>query len=246
MRILPVLDLKGGQVVRGVAGRRKEYRPIVSRIVSSAEPLAVARAFREQFGLRELYVADLDAIAGGPPDQATLVDLLDDGFQLWVDAGVGPSGNTLKALAVMGVGAPIAGLESLQGAEELLFVLERLPRGSVVFSLDMTDGKPVARAGWTGADPWLIARQAVRLGVRRILVLDLAAVGVGQGVSTTGLCTRLREAFPYLQIVTGGGVRGPEDLRLLKGSGVNAVLVASALHDGRLSRQEIDEICRPL
>ena len=105
MRILPVLDLKGGQVVRGVAGRRKEYRPIVSRIVSSAEPLAVARAFREQFGLRELYVADLDAIAGGPPDQATLVDLLDDGFQLWVDAGVGPSGNTLKALAVMGVGA---------------------------------------------------------------------------------------------------------------------------------------------
>src|SRR5439155_22537904 len=104
----------------------------------------------------------------------------------------------------------------------------------------------VARAGWIGADPWLIARQAVRLGVRRILILDLAGVGVSQGVSTTGLCTRLREAFPYLQIVTGGGVRGSEDLRQLKAIGVNAVLVASALHDGLLIRQDLDEICRPL
>src|SRR5262245_20584338 len=159
MRVLPVMDLMDGKVVGGVAGRRKEYRPIVSQIVSSPEPLAVARAFREQFGLRELYVADLDAIAGQPPDQATLIDLLDDGFQLWVDAGVGPEGNTLKALAVMGVSAPIAGLESLHNPEELLFVLERLPRGSVVFSLDLSEDKPIAGAGWSGTDPLKIDRK---------------------------------------------------------------------------------------
>ena len=33
MKILPVIDLKGGVVVRGVAGRRDEYRPIVSQAV---------------------------------------------------------------------------------------------------------------------------------------------------------------------------------------------------------------------
>ena len=41
MRILPVLDLKGGQVVRGLAGRRQEYQPIRSRLTPSCQPLAV-------------------------------------------------------------------------------------------------------------------------------------------------------------------------------------------------------------
>ena len=36
-------------------------------------------------------------------------------------------------------------------------------------------------------------------------------------------------------MLVGGGVRGVEDLRRLKRSGASAVLVASALHDGRLT-----------
>src|SRR5260370_41727564 len=64
MQVLPVLDLLNGVVMRGGAGRRSEYRPVVSHLVASAEPLAVAEAFRTHFGLNELYLADLDAIAG--------------------------------------------------------------------------------------------------------------------------------------------------------------------------------------
>ena len=41
MEVIPVIDLLGGQVVRGVAGRRDEYRPIVSQI---AEAVAKHRA----------------------------------------------------------------------------------------------------------------------------------------------------------------------------------------------------------
>ena len=60
-RIIPVIDLKGGQVVRGVAGRRGEYRAVQSRMVQDARPKTVARAFATQFGFRQGYVADLDA-----------------------------------------------------------------------------------------------------------------------------------------------------------------------------------------
>ena len=42
MKILPVIDLMGGQVVRGVAGRRDQYRPVVSRLTPSSAPLDVA------------------------------------------------------------------------------------------------------------------------------------------------------------------------------------------------------------
>src|SRR5438128_4087097 len=88
MRVIPVLDLLGGQVVRGVAGRRHEYRPVVSRLTPSAQPLDVARAFRAAFGLTELYLADLDAIAGAAPALPTYVTLQSAGFRLLVDAGV--------------------------------------------------------------------------------------------------------------------------------------------------------------
>src|SRR5207237_10172828 len=88
MKILPVIDLKAGQVVRAIAGRRDEYRPIVSRLTPSSCPFDVALAFRDRFGLHELYVADLDAIAGSTPDFATLDSLRTHGFDCWVDAGV--------------------------------------------------------------------------------------------------------------------------------------------------------------
>src|SRR5262249_52086733 len=75
MRVVPVLDLKGGVVVRGVGGRRREYRPVVSRLVGSCAPADVAAAFAHHFGLRELYVADLDAIAGAPTSLAIYGEL---------------------------------------------------------------------------------------------------------------------------------------------------------------------------
>src|SRR5881398_3704297 len=99
MRTIPVLDLLGGQVVRGIGGRRHEYRPVVSGLTASSAPLDVARAFAERFGLRELYLADLDAIAGAGPGWATYAGLRAAGFALWVDAGVR---DLAQALAVAG------------------------------------------------------------------------------------------------------------------------------------------------
>ena len=61
MRVIPVLDLKERQVVRGVAGQRDSYRPIVSRLTPSSNPQDVARAFVEtlEVGLEK---SDIDFI----------------------------------------------------------------------------------------------------------------------------------------------------------------------------------------
>src|SRR4051794_10424287 len=88
MRILPVLDLLDGVVVRGIAGKRGEYRPICSHLAAGSEPLAIARGFRSHFGLNALYVADLDAILHARPNLAHYRQLADDGFELLVDAGL--------------------------------------------------------------------------------------------------------------------------------------------------------------
>ena len=88
MRVIPVLDLLDSVVVRGVAGRRDEYRPVESTIAVSASPLDVAQSFRGHFGLSTLYVADLDAILHGELNREVLAELTGDGFELLVDAGI--------------------------------------------------------------------------------------------------------------------------------------------------------------
>jgi phosphoribosylformimino-5-aminoimidazole carboxamide ribotide isomerase len=70
-------------------------------------------------------------------------------------------------------------------------------------------------------------------------VLDLARVGEGGGTGTEELCARLASAHPEVELIAGGGVRGIADVRRLGEAGVAAVLVASALHEGRLTRGEI-------
>jgi phosphoribosylformimino-5-aminoimidazole carboxamide ribotide isomerase len=237
MRILPVLDLLGGVVVRGVAGRRAEYRPVVSRLVSVAEPTAVAEALRDNFGLSELYVADLDAIADAAPSLPVYRALLRRGFRLWVDAGVRDR-ERADMLASEGLGV-VAGLETLAGPAALADV-HAAHADRAVFSLDLRGGVPTGdRSAWDAADAWAIACRAVALGARRLLVLDLARVGVSSGTGTDTLCSRLVSSFDRLEVWAGGGVRNVDDLYCLQSAGVTAVLVASALHDGDVTPREL-------
>jgi len=239
MHILPVLDLLNGIVVRGVAGKREEYRPIVSRLVDSPDALSVARAFRDQLGLARLYVADLDAILHQRPNHAAYRALAIDGFDLLVDAGLR---NVESAKPVLAAGAThvIAGLETWPGPDELAAQCRAVGADRVIFSLDLRHGLPLGDvSSWQTADPLAIAARAVEAGVEELIVLDLAQVGIGGGVTTIGICRHLRDCYPNLRIVTGGGVRDAADLDVLAGAGVNSVLVASALHGRQVTYADI-------
>jgi phosphoribosylformimino-5-aminoimidazole carboxamide ribotide isomerase len=239
LRIIPVLDLKAGQVVRARAGRRQDYLPISSRLTQSADPMAVAQAFRARFHLTELYLADLDAIAGAPPALPTYAALRSLGFRLWIDAGVREVTSS-EPLAAAGIEQIVVGLETVAGPEELANICQRIGPDRAVFSLDLKDGLPLGNLSrWQTRDPWLIATQAIAMGVRRVILLDLARVGEHAGTGTEELCKRLASRHPEVEIVAGGGIRDRTDLQHLEACGVRAALVASALHDGELRPEEL-------
>jgi phosphoribosylformimino-5-aminoimidazole carboxamide ribotide isomerase len=244
MDILPVLDLLNGVVVRGVAGKREEYRPIISRLVDSPGVLSVARAFRERLGLGRLYIADLDAILHERPNREAYAALANEGFELLVDAGLRNVESAESVLAT-GVASVIAGLETWPGPAELAGLCNAVGAERVIFSLDLKYELPLGDlARWPRPDPLAIGSCAVEAGIQELLVLDLAQVGTGGGVTTTALCRRLRDCFPRLRVVTGGGVRNVADLETLAAAGIDGVLVASALHDGSLTRAEIQRYSR--
>jgi len=239
VRIIPVIDLMGGQVVRGVAGRREEYRALASQLCATAAPLDVGRALAE-WPFTEVYVADLDAILGAEPAWGIHETLAGCGLGLWVDAGLADVDAARRMAEAMPAGRPlgavIAGLETLPDPGALEAMLAIVGQERLVFSLDLRGGEPLADGnGWPNGDPVDIADAALAAGVRRFIVLDLARVGMDGGVGTEALCRGLRERDAGLEIIAGGGVRGLGDLRTLATAGCDGALVASALHDGRIT-----------
>jgi phosphoribosylformimino-5-aminoimidazole carboxamide ribotide isomerase len=239
MKLLPVIDLKQGIVVRGVAGRREQYRPLVSGLTSSCAPVDVAKAFRDHLGCDEIYLADLDAIARKPPAFSTYAAIQAAGLQLWVDAGVCDVEDAARVNDA-GIHRLVVGLETVEGPKALARIVDRCGPNRVVFSLDLRDGRPLARSSWpVAAEPETIAALAVAVGLERMIVLDLADVGTARGNRTLALCRRLHVSFPKVELIAGGGVRDLADLRSLQEGGVSRALVASALHDGRITRGDI-------
>lgn len=239
MRILPVIDIKNGLVVRGVGGRRSEYQPVRSLLCDDPTPGSIGRAFRS-LGLSEAYLADLDAIAGEVPNWSAYGAVIDCGLDLWVDAGLKTAGDAYRLAefrhggrALSGI---VAGLESLTDWDALVEMLSVVGRQRLIFSIDLRDSAPVTvDPAWHDTPPEQIAEHAHELGVRRFIVLDLAGVGMGRGVPTGALCRHLRRLDASLEIVSGGGVRHADDLIALSAAGCDAALVASALHDGSLT-----------
>lgn len=249
MRVIPVIDLLGGQVVRGVGGRRDEYRPIVSSLVTSSEPAMVAAALKRCFKLDRIYVADLDAITRGERGLPSWQGIAAAGWALTIDAGLRTAEEiaSLSELLQRDFSAAefVIGLESFRSLAELT-ELSTTVMQRAVFSLDLKSGVPLTQdAEWRGASAMELMSEVYRGGIRRAIVLDLADVGSGQGTSTLPLVRELRDRFPDLEIIAGGGVRGPDDLRQLQAAGAAAALVASALHDGRLTPADLLSLSHP-
>ena len=238
MQIIPVLDLLNGVVVRGVGGRRQEYRPVESVLTPSTNPLDVAITFREKLGLTTLYVADLDGIVRRMPNLNVLRELCAAGFEIWIDAGVRQLGDVTTLLDT-GAAKIITGLESLSGSALLKSIVDEFMTDRIVFSLDLQAGCPMLNenADWPDHSAMGIARSAIHAGVTQMIVLDLVSVGELRGPNTLELCDEIRHAAPHIGLITGGGIRGAADLHALKVRGINGVLLSTALHNGSLTRE---------
>lgn len=226
--------------MRGVAGSRDRYRPVESCLASSSDAEEIARGFREKLGLSQLYLADLDAILHHRRNLPVYRRLADEGFALYVDAGLREAGAAADILN-SGASAVVAGLETIAGPESLRTLCRDYGRERVIFSLDLKAGVPMGNTtAWGGGEPMQLVEWAVDCGAGRLIVLDLAQVGTEQGLVTLPLCRDVRATYPDVELITGGGVRGVADLDLLAAAAIDGVLVASALHDGRIHRKHIE------
>lgn len=231
MRCVAVIDLKEGLVVHAVRGDRAHYGPVRSRLTASATPAEVVAALRGHLGLSAFYVADLDAIQQRGSSRAIIAELLatHPDCSWWIDAGfAGPS--ALEAyLAAPGV-ACVIGSESIREAADYLALRAALPESTrAILSLDRRQGRFLG-------PPALWQQEA--LWPDTVIAMNLDRVGADQGPDLS-LIAALKARAPATGVVAAGGVRDRTDLAALATAGASHVLVASALHAGRLTREDL-------
>jgi phosphoribosylformimino-5-aminoimidazole carboxamide ribotide isomerase len=248
MRVIPVLDLRAGQAVMARGGAREAYAPGPSLLVPEQEmgdAVALTRAFR-RLGCEECYVADLDGITGAAPQRALIRTLAGTRVRLLVDDGAADP-DRARATLSDGVARVVVGLETLPVFDSLRAIVAAIGHERIVFSLDLRNGRPVVRQGAGRAGQPGTARElaewAAAAGVSALLVLDLARVGTGAGPDLV-LIDELRRAHPTLELLAGGGVGSRVDLEGLADVGCDGALVATALHDGRLGRRDLEAVRR--
>ena len=227
MQIIPVLDLKDGRVVRGIRGDRAAYRPIETPLSPSAEPLEVLAGLMGLYPFGAVYLADLDAIGGGVPDVALyrrLAQAYPD-CRVWIDCGLKDRGG-VEHLRMSGL-RPVAGSETLA---DTALLSDPAFRRDGVLSLDFRGD------AFVGDEAVL---DTVKSWPERIIVMTLARVGSGLGPDLARLSEIGLRAGPGRSVFAAGGLRGPEDIDALNDLGMAGILVASALHDGRLTSEDI-------
>jgi phosphoribosylformimino-5-aminoimidazole carboxamide ribotide isomerase len=225
--LIPVLDLKAGQVVHARAGQRDLYRPIQTRLTPSSAPHDILESLLALGSFTRVYVADLDAIAGVGGHDALLAELARRfAVEFWIDAGISTLGQATGLAPGL---TPVIGSESIGSIDNLAAIAAVLGPAGYVLSLDY---RGEALVGPVGIDA------QAEVWPNRVIAMTLARVGSRAGPDFDRL-SQISATGAGRQIYASGGVRGIADLRRLQHAGIAGALVATALHDGSLTADEI-------
>ena len=132
----------------------------------------------------------------------------------------------------------VIGTETLN---DLVFVNKSIRffgENRVIVIIDLKEGKLLSVSiAIRSMEPLTIALELDKIGVTRVIVLDLARVGAECGVDKSMIKNILEGT--KLEVFVGGGIRNISDLEELRNIGVSGALVATAINTGKLTPEEL-------
>lgn len=217
MKLILAMDLKAGEVVHGASGNRDTYRPLTWGLSSTAEPVG----YLEQLSPRHLYVADLDRIMGNGDHRSQVVTCSSLVETCYLDRGCRGPQDYLHEPRITDVAA----------TETSDADLSTYPDGYL--SVDVRSGRVMP----SGEDPRLLLRNAGDWHFEGALILNVGAVGTGDGIIPLSLAG-LRAAYDK-PLFYGGGVASPADLDILVALGFDGAIIATAIHRGTIPLEDL-------
>ena len=232
MQIIPVIDLLNGNVVRGIGGERGGYQAVKSVLSESSEPIEMVKSMLNFYPFQTLYIADLNALQNmGHSNsiiEAILIEFPDTDF--WVDGGI-KSVKDLEGLPDLPTLTPIIASECIEDIGRYEELRTYLGPKRYLLSLDHKSGKLGAPEIFRSPKIW----------PREVIVMALDDVGKGNGPDLA-LIQQYQSLSPTTQFMAAGGVRNEEDLNALAENRVSGLLIASALHSGKITKEHLEKI----
>ncbi|GAW84832.1 phosphoribosylformimino-5-aminoimidazole carboxamide ribotide isomerase [Bathymodiolus platifrons methanotrophic gill symbiont] len=229
MQIIPVIDIKAGQVVLAQQGQRQSYQPLSTPLCHSSQIDDVIHAYLSIHPFTRIYIADLDALMKTGNNHSLINSLFNRYPQInfIIDSGsVNPNFSHGQATQF----TPIIGTESIEKQD---LVALRLATQNFILSLDFSTQKKQM------GDP--ILYNSPELWPKQVIIMTLGLVGKNSGPDLEKLA-HYSQHFPEHDFIAAGGIRNIDDLLQLKQIGIETALVASALHKGTLTRQNIQQL----
>lgn len=227
MKILPAIDLKGGQCVRLQKGDYGTAQKVAEDAVETAKGFLAA-------GARLIHMVDLDGAKSGSRANYDVVRRVIDCTSAAVELGGGiRSMEDLRHVLSLGISRAVIGSAAVRNPA---FVREACAvfGDKVAVGIDARGGT-VRTEGWlhdSGEEYLAFARRMVGYGVQTIIFTDIEKDGMLEGPNFEQLAA-LRDAVSCT-IVASGGVSTLEDVRRLKALGIDEAIAGKAVYTGAL------------
>ncbi|RKJ77862.1 1-(5-phosphoribosyl)-5-[(5-phosphoribosylamino)methylideneamino]imidazole-4-carboxamide isomerase [Butyricicoccus sp. 1XD8-22] len=227
MKVLPAIDLKGGQCVRLQKGDYGTAQKVAEDAVETAKGFLAA-------GARLIHVVDLDGAKSGSRANYDVVRRVIDCTSAAVELGGGiRSMEDLRHVLSLGISRAVIGSAAVRNPA---FVREACAvfGDKVAVGIDARGGT-VRTEGWlhdSGEEYLAFARRMVGYGVQTIIFTDIEKDGMLEGPNFEQLAA-LRDAVSCT-IVASGGVSTLEDIRRLKALGIDEAIAGKAVYTGAL------------
>jgi phosphoribosylformimino-5-aminoimidazole carboxamide ribotide isomerase len=239
VKILPAVDLLGGEAVRLVEGDRDRAT------VYSGDPAAMLARWAEA-GAERAHVVDLDGAFAGEAAQRALVEALIAAATIPIQVGGGlRSAAAIDAVLAAGATGAVVGTAAVEQPEMVAEACRRHP-GAIIVAVDAVAGM-VATRGWTEAGETsaiALAERAAGWGAAAVLYTDVAVDGTERGPDVARTAALVDAVGDRIDVIASGGVGTLEHLRALAGTGAAWAIVGRALYEERFTLAEAIEAAR--
>lgn len=231
MIIIPAIDILGGKCVRLFQGDYNESTTY------SLDPLEIALDWQQKQA-SILHIVDLDGAREGSPVNFEIISRIAKELNIPIEVGGGVRNReAIKKYLEAGVLRVILGtivLEDFQFAKQ---AFEEFGN-KIVVGLDAKDGLLKTR-GWiteSGLNVFKTAEKLEELGAKRFIYTDISK----DGSLTEPNFEALKKLITTVDspVIASGGVSNVNQIRQLKNSGAEGVILGKALYEGKIDLKE--------
>ena len=228
MKIVPSIDLLGGNVVRLIKGKLEQ------RIIYSNDPVKVAKKWEDQ-GADLLHIVDLDSALRTGTNNTSLISKVINSLHIPIQIGGGiRSADAIKLMLEMGVSKVVIGTMAFKEPNSLKRIAKSLS-SKIVISIDQLNGM-IMVDGWresVGIDIIQGINMFMSMGLNEFLLTSIDRDGTMTGPDVESLSTASK--INGTNIIASGGISSILDIIKIRNTGCSSIILGRAIYEERFN-----------